>query len=646
MARTYYTVLTGYGSQQFASAIASNRPLNVTHFAVGDGNGRAVTPDSTRTTLVREVHRAPVSSISLDPRNNRQVIFELTLPETVGGFWIREMGLFDSAGRLIAYANCPDSFKPRLEENSGKIQVLRMILLVSSSNAVTLNVDNRVIWATRGQLTPKKLTATTRNEVQEDGHTHEIERGDTTKAGLIQLTNDTGLDSEALALSAKGGKAIAQSVAQLQQRLNDGLNQKFNKTDISDAVNSESRTTVASSKAVKTAYDKGVEAKNIADGKVGIAGTETITGEKTFHYNIKIRSRHDASKFGRIGQNGDDLFIQNGYTGYYLTLKNDGELRYREWAIHHEKRAYVSVNATNGGYSGLNITRVGTSGSWVSRIEALPDRRWKFWTNSDGGGFEQYIPAKNGTIAFMDDVNARVSKSGDTMTGALKSKHIGVDAYNRQYRTDAPFLVEANSDSARNNFHPFIKGKMRSLGNYGGSFSFGWTSHQGDGNGFGKGAIVWAGDNAETINGQCRVWSFETNGDFISAGDVQSSGGKSLNQAVMLSDISYQKIGNFEIRKYPDGTMIQTCRFTPQNNRFGVQMSNNNTLIWPIAFYETPKVWAQYVNTDSNEFGSTDSTISINHRNSNKTKVVFSVYEVYYNNLEASIDFLAIGRWK
>lgn len=155
MARTYYTVLTGYGSQQFASAIASNRPLNVTHFAVGDGNGRAVTPDSTRTTLVREVHRASVSSISLDPRNNRQVIFELTLPETVGGFWIREMGLFDSAGRMIAHANCPDSFKPRLEENSGKIQVLRMILLVSSSNAVTLNVDNRVIWATRGQLTQK-----------------------------------------------------------------------------------------------------------------------------------------------------------------------------------------------------------------------------------------------------------------------------------------------------------------------------------------------------------------------------------------------------------------------------------------------------------------------------------------------------------
>lgn len=450
------------------------------------------------------------------------------------------------------------------------------------TNKPTKQLANRTLFLRKqlqlaGQkLVPKKITAASRNEADETGHTHEIERGDTTKAGLIQLTNDTGLDSEALALTAKGGKAIAQSVAQLPQRLNDGLNQKANKTDISDAVNSESRTTVASSKAVKTAYDKGVEAKNIADGKVGIAGTETITGEKTFHYNIKIRSNHDASKFGRIGQNGDDLFIQNGYTGYYLALKNDGELRYREWAIHHEKRPYVSVNATNGGYAGLNITRVGTSGSWVSRVEALPDRRWKFWTNSDGRGFEQYIPAKNGTIAFMDDVNARVSKSGDTMTGALKSKHIGVDAYNRQYQTDAPFLVEANSDSARNNFHPFIKGKMRSLGNYGGSFSFGWTSHQGDGNGFGKGTIVWAGDNAETNNGQCRVWSFETNGDFVSAGDVKSANGKNLSQALMLSDVrrrTYSRTVNGdsqddngttrtmnltgEVIAYPDGKIEQ-----------------------------------------------------------------------------------------
>lgn len=139
------------------------------------------------------------------------------------------------------------------------------------TNKPTKQLANRTLFLRKqlqlaGQkLVPKKLTSTTRNLADETGHTHEIERGDTTKAGLMQLTNDTGLESENLGLSAKGGKAIAQSVAQLQQRLNDGLNQKVNKTDISDAVNSESRTTVASSKAVKTAYDKAVEAKDKAE---------------------------------------------------------------------------------------------------------------------------------------------------------------------------------------------------------------------------------------------------------------------------------------------------------------------------------------------------------------------------------------------
>lgn len=255
MAKTYYSVLTTYGSQLFANAMTNRQAVNITHFAVGDGNGRAVQPDSTRTSLVREVHKASISAVSRDPRNNRQVIFELTLPENVGGFWIREMGIFDNAGRLVAIANCPDTYKPRLEEGSGKIQVLRMILLVSSSDAVTLKVDDTVIFVTRGQFTPKTITATSINGFDDTGHSHAIDTATTSRKGITQLTNDTGLDSEVLALTAKAGKSIAQSVAQLQVNTNNALNQKVNKTDISNAVNSTSQTTVASSQAVKTAYD-------------------------------------------------------------------------------------------------------------------------------------------------------------------------------------------------------------------------------------------------------------------------------------------------------------------------------------------------------------------------------------------------------
>lgn len=257
----YTAVFTTYGTQVLANAIANNQPLRVTHFAVGDGNGREVTVSASQERLVNEKHRAAISAVSLDPRNNKQVIFELTIPENVGGFYIREMGVFDANNKLVAYANCPESFKPTLASGSGKVQVMRMILLVASSNAITITVDDSVIFVTRGQLTPQTITATSSNGFDQNGHSHEIDKASTTKAGIVQLTNDTGLDSEALGLTAKAGKLLAQGIAALRLALNNYIpNSKK-----SNAVNSNSAETVASSAAVKTAYDKATEAKNAAD---------------------------------------------------------------------------------------------------------------------------------------------------------------------------------------------------------------------------------------------------------------------------------------------------------------------------------------------------------------------------------------------
>ncbi|MDP0467900.1 phage tail protein, partial [Glaesserella parasuis] len=136
-----------------------------------------------------------------------------------------------------------------------------MVSLVNQ-NKVNFNTSNyQGSWAVIATIdlvkfiTPKSITATSTNTTDSTGHTHEIDLASTTTKGLVQLTNDTGLDSESLALTAKAGKAIAQSVAQLQVNTNNALNQKVNKTDISNAVNSTSQTTVASSQAVKTAYD-------------------------------------------------------------------------------------------------------------------------------------------------------------------------------------------------------------------------------------------------------------------------------------------------------------------------------------------------------------------------------------------------------
>lgn len=257
----YISILTDYGTQALAKALANNQPLRLMQFAVGDGNGQAVTPNANRTALVNEKHRANVSAVSIDPRNNKQIIVELTIPENVGGFFVREMGVFDEQNKLIAYANTPESYKPNLESGSGKIQVLRMVLMVSSSNAVTLSVDNSVIFVTRGQLTPHTITATSANSFDQNGHSHAIDKASTTQAGIVQLTDDTGLDSDKLGLTARAGKKLAQWIASLQLALNNYI--PLNKR--SSAVNSNSNENVATSAAVKTAYDKGVEAKSAAD---------------------------------------------------------------------------------------------------------------------------------------------------------------------------------------------------------------------------------------------------------------------------------------------------------------------------------------------------------------------------------------------
>lgn len=271
----YSAVFTTYGTQQLAKAIANNNPLTVTHFAVGDGNGNAVTVSASQERLVNEKYRATVSAVSLDPRNNKQVIFELTIPEDIGGFYIREMGVFDANNKLVAYANCPESFKPTLASGSGKVQVMRMILLVASSNAVTLTVDDSVIFVTRGQLTPKTITANSANGFDNTGHSHAIDKASTTNPGIVQLTNDTGLDSENLGLTAKAGKVLAQGIAALRLALNNYIpNSKK-----SSRVDSNSADDVATSAAVKKAYDKATTAQETAESKwTAKAATETTAG--------------------------------------------------------------------------------------------------------------------------------------------------------------------------------------------------------------------------------------------------------------------------------------------------------------------------------------------------------------------------------
>ncbi|HFX7234829.1 TPA: phage tail protein [Citrobacter farmeri] len=208
MATKYYAVLTNVGAAKLANATALGAQVEITQMAVGDGNGALPTPNPAQTALVHEVRRAPLNSLSIDPNNANQIIAEQVIPEDVGGWWIREIGLFDKDGDMIAVANCAETYKPQLQEGSGRVQIVRMILIVSSTAAVTLKIDPSVVLATRAYVDSQIIEV----KSYADGliHTHEQSRNhpDATTAakGFVQLNSSVADGSESQAATPKAVK--------------------------------------------------------------------------------------------------------------------------------------------------------------------------------------------------------------------------------------------------------------------------------------------------------------------------------------------------------------------------------------------------------------------------------------------------------
>lgn len=235
-----------------------------------------------------------------------------------------------------------------------------------------------------------------------------------------------------------------------------------------------------------------------------------------------------------------------------------------------------NLSLAQGNYSGLNLYN---NDGYYTRIEGNPHNANSLLTlvyrTPQGTNIAVVnLPKKNGAIAYADDV---VFKSGDSMTGILysvgiSSKHYGYGAYDNQYTSGAPFLVNAEGSKDRDTYHPFVKGLVRSKGRFGAGFSFGYTTKQGQGDGFGRGIIHLIEDN-----GANRLWAFEHNGDFNSAGDVRSSSGKSLNNSVQTSDYRSQW-GQTGWVKLPNGLILQWGK-TPV-----IHDENSTDIVFPIAF--------------------------------------------------------------
>ncbi|EPV6063839.1 tail fiber protein [Escherichia coli] len=246
MSTKFKTVITTAGAAKLAAATApGGRKVNITTMAVGDGGGKLPVPDAGQTGLIHEVWRHALNKISQDKRNSNYIIAELVIPPEVGGFWMRELGLYDDAGTLIAVANMAESYKPALAEGSGRSQTCRMVIIVSSVASVELTIDTTTVMATQDYVDDK---------IAEHEQSRRHPDASLTAKGFTQLSSATNSTSETLAATPKAVKA-AYDLANRKYTAQDATTARKGLVQLSSATNSTSETLAATPKAVKTAYD-------------------------------------------------------------------------------------------------------------------------------------------------------------------------------------------------------------------------------------------------------------------------------------------------------------------------------------------------------------------------------------------------------
>ncbi|MDC7032709.1 tail fiber protein [Escherichia coli] len=244
--RKFKTVITDTGAQKLAQAAAPDgKPVRLTHMAVGDGGGTLPTPDSKQTRLVHEVWRHTVNRVILDATHQNRIIAELLIPPETGGFWIREIGVFDENGDLIAVGNTAESYKPIVAEGSGRAQTFRTILTVSSTATVALTVNNTMVMATVDYVDDK---------LKEHEQSRRHPDASLTAKGFVQLSSATNSVSETQAATPKAVKA-AYDLANGKYTAQDASTTRKGLVQLSSATNSTSETQAATPKAVKAAYD-------------------------------------------------------------------------------------------------------------------------------------------------------------------------------------------------------------------------------------------------------------------------------------------------------------------------------------------------------------------------------------------------------
>ena len=422
----YKTVITKAGAEKLAAATVPNgKKVNFTAMAVGDGGGTLPVPDPNQTKLVKEVWRHALNKISQDKKNINYVVAELLIPPETGGFWMRELGLYDDTGTLIAVGNMAESYKPALAEGSGRAQTVRMVIMVSDIESVELTIDTSTVMATQDYVDDK---------LAEHEKSRRHPDATLTAKGFTQLSSATDSASESVAATPKAVKA-AYDLAKGKYTAQDATTAQKGIVQLSSATDSTSESVAATPKAVKAAYDvakgkytaqdattaqKGIVQLSSATDSTSEALAATPKAVKAANDNANGRVPSGRKVNGRALSSDISITAQDIFNGQAVAIGNAADLNaYTTAGLYYQPanaqaqtgRNYPEANAGSlEVYKHAGITQIyRIYNSSRSYIRTLYSGTWSAWV-------KQYDAANKPSPA---DINA-VNKGGDTMTGGLK----------------------------------------------------------------------------------------------------------------------------------------------------------------------------------------------------------------------------------
>ena len=414
MSTKFKTVITTAGAAKLAAATApGGRKVNITTMAVGDGGGKLPVPDAGQTGLIHEVWRHALNKITLDKRNSNYIIAELVIPPEVGGFWMRELGLYDDAGTLIAVANMAESYKPALAEGSGRSQTCRMVIIVSSVASVELTIDTTTVMATQDYVDDK---------IAEHEQSRRHPDASLTAKGFTQLSSATNSASETLAATPKAVKA-AYDLANGKYTAQDATTARKGLVQLSSATNSDSETLAATPKAVKVAYDlangkyTAQDATTARKGLVQLSSATNSDSETLAATPKAVKSAYDnAEKRLQKDQNGADipdkrLFLRNIGATNSTTMSFSGGTGWFRLATVTMPQASSVVYISLIGGAGYNVNSPMQAG--ISELvlragngnpKGLTGALWRrtsvgftnfAWVNTSGDTYDVYVEIGN-----------------------------------------------------------------------------------------------------------------------------------------------------------------------------------------------------------------------------------------------------------